>query len=232
MMRARVLLALAICSVGCTADPRSQTEVADVGKPKVAPVKPQSTQDAKPSFDPKDVQKTFAWFLDARRRLGEEYEVARVATVNPLVEEPMARFADSLKRYRQSITSLVGRRVSWMATVDQISKQGVKIRFYEFGKIDPNATSTRAATYGLHVYVNAEEDHFGKYGHSTHGKEETLVLDQQIPLAFARTLRYGDKLMISGTVARVITRAFAENEDDRPPDVVEIFLANAVASPI
>jgi hypothetical protein len=86
-----------------------------------------------------------------------DYKTARDVTTNPLVEEPMAVFADTLQKYRQSLIQLRGRRVNWLGEVEDISKKGVKIKCFEFDYINPNHQSTRDAKYYLTVYVNAEE---------------------------------------------------------------------------
>ena len=144
----------------------------------------------------------------------------------------MQKFAKILENYRQSLTRLVGKDVQWIAKVTDISKQGVRIECHEFGKIDPTSTSTRAATYGVTVYVNVEPGHFEKYGHYNHVKEETLLLEKQIALDFAKTLRNSDKILIKGQIAGVFVSTYARDGRISTPDYAEIFVENAVGVPL
>ena len=121
-------------------------------KPAVyAPPAPPPPPPPPPAFNPNDMHATFVWFLDARRRLGEDYKTAYRATINPLVEEPLARFAEKVREYKQALPRLKGERVNWPATVESIDKKGVKVRCVESDYIDPHATSTRADRYLLDV---------------------------------------------------------------------------------
>ena len=97
----------------------------------------------------------------------------------------------------------------------------MRIECHEFGKIDPTSTSTRAATYGVTVYVNVEPGHFEKYGHYNHVKEETL-LEKQIALDFAKTLRNSDKILIKGQIAGVFVSTYARDGRISTPDYAEI----------
>jgi hypothetical protein len=225
-MRCLALLLVIVSLVGCSGKPEATP--APVPQPIAASLPPPPP----PAFNPNDRHATFVWFLDAHRRLAEDRRIANEATINPLVEEPMEKFAEKVRAYKKTLPQLRGQRIHWPAQVESIDKKGVKVRCYESEYSDPYSTSPRSDRFVLDVFVNGEESHFDQYGHSRHEEEYTLVLDKQIPLEFAKTLRFGDKVMLSGTIASVYATYYGKQDDKLLPNNIDIFLTDVSAGPI
>jgi hypothetical protein len=205
--------------------------------PPIEPVKVAQAASARPEkrrvieFDPKDLVNTSEWFVEDRRRLGKLYWDALGAKArNGLNTEPMDIYKHIVNNYCEGLIKLVGTRVQWPARVDEISEKGVKIYCGEAPKIEPGTTG-RAASYYIQVYVNFDQAHFGNYGHLNHDRERTLMIGPQISLDHAKILGTGDKIFIHGTIAGVFPGRFGTQDQDKPPDYVDIFLNDVSVVP-
>lgn len=185
-----------------------------------------------PKFDPRDIEATWHWLIERRRELGTEYEAARKATINPLVVEPMQRFAESLKRYDQRLGLLVGERVVWPARVTSISEDGVRVDCGASGYVNPGETSRSSPQFKMDVFISLQEEHFLPVGHGDHAKEQNLQLDREIPISLARKLQPGDYIFIYGEIEVIQLRRIVESDTPGPPDSVEIFLGDVSAGAV
>jgi hypothetical protein len=175
------------------------------------------------TFDVRNFVRTGGWLAARVRSLTEEYYQADDAIrENGLNDDKMRKYKKSLSIFKADLDSLIGKPVSWPATIFAIDEGGVffTLSFHE-AVVPPSGCGPRPIpTLSGAAYV----DHSGIESSNPVRNPTGLILDAEIDRSLAKTLRRDDTIIISGKVSE-ISLSNEGRDGGAPPDRITFMLS-------
>ena len=155
----------------------------------------------KAEFDPRDRERTYRWIADEATAFRLEYLPAKKAVEdNSLNDDLLKEFtAKKLPSYKAKFQALVGREVAWRAKVHGVGEEGVTVEADEHFFLEPYTGSGQPLAF-LYMNLFIENGHVNEEDFS---ERRRLRLGKQITRDFAKTLKFGEEITLTGRIGKV-----------------------------